>query len=128
MLSVQIYHQKISDISHFYSLNYTDLNQDVHSIFWVVAEKQRIIINLRYTKENQMSWPFIGHKTILVEFQVKQIQEHQSISGPSLSASKTLIGCMRGFQPLLHERLLELLGASTQLAICSKSPMQDCYF
>jgi hypothetical protein len=29
---------------------------------------------------------------------------------------------MRGFQPLLHERLLELLGASTQLAICSKSP------
>jgi hypothetical protein len=29
---------------------------------------------------------------------------------------------MRGFQPLLHGRLLELLGASTQLAICSKSP------
>jgi hypothetical protein len=26
------------------------------------------------------------------------------------------------FQPLLHGRLLELLGASTQLAICSKSP------
>jgi hypothetical protein len=29
---------------------------------------------------------------------------------------------MRGFQPLLNGRLLELLGASTQLAICSKSP------
>jgi hypothetical protein len=29
---------------------------------------------------------------------------------------------MRGFQPLLHGRLLELLGASTQQAICSKSP------
>jgi hypothetical protein len=29
---------------------------------------------------------------------------------------------MRGFQHLLHGRLLELLGASTQLAICSKSP------
>jgi hypothetical protein len=29
---------------------------------------------------------------------------------------------MRGFQPLLHGRLLELLGASTPLAICSKSP------
>jgi hypothetical protein len=29
---------------------------------------------------------------------------------------------MRRFQPLLHGRLLELLGASTQLAICSKSP------
>jgi hypothetical protein len=29
---------------------------------------------------------------------------------------------MRGFQPLLHGRLLELLGASTQAAICSKSP------
>jgi hypothetical protein len=28
---------------------------------------------------------------------------------------------MSGFQPLLHGRLLELLG-STQLAICSKSP------
>jgi hypothetical protein len=27
---------------------------------------------------------------------------------------------MRGFQPLLHGRLLELLGASTQLAICSE--------
>jgi hypothetical protein len=27
-----------------------------------------------------------------------------------------------GFQPLLHGRLLELLGASTHLAICSKSP------
>jgi hypothetical protein len=31
-------------------------------------------------------------------------------------------GSMRGFQPLLHGRLLELLGASTQLEICSKSP------
>jgi hypothetical protein len=29
---------------------------------------------------------------------------------------------MRGFQPLLHGCLLELMGASTQLAICSKSP------
>jgi hypothetical protein len=29
---------------------------------------------------------------------------------------------MRGFQPLLHGRLFELLGASTQLTICSKSP------
>jgi hypothetical protein len=29
---------------------------------------------------------------------------------------------MRGFQPLLHGHLLELLGASTQLAFCSKSP------
>jgi hypothetical protein len=29
---------------------------------------------------------------------------------------------MWGFQPLLHGRLLELLGASTQLAICSKWP------
>jgi hypothetical protein len=29
---------------------------------------------------------------------------------------------MRGFQPLHHGRLLELLGASIQLAICSKSP------
>jgi hypothetical protein len=33
-----------------------------------------------------------------------------------------LLSYMRGFQPLLHGRLLELLGASTQLAICSKSP------
>jgi hypothetical protein len=29
---------------------------------------------------------------------------------------------IRGFQPLLHGRLLELQGAATQLAICSKSP------
>jgi hypothetical protein len=29
---------------------------------------------------------------------------------------------MREFQPFLHGRLLELLGASTQLTICSKSP------
>jgi hypothetical protein len=29
---------------------------------------------------------------------------------------------MRRFQPLLHGHLLELLGASTRLAICSKSP------
>jgi hypothetical protein len=29
---------------------------------------------------------------------------------------------MRGFQPLLHGRLLELMEASTQLVICSKSP------
>jgi hypothetical protein len=29
---------------------------------------------------------------------------------------------MRGFQPLLHGCLLEFQGASTQLAICSKSP------
>jgi hypothetical protein len=33
-----------------------------------------------------------------------------------------VVALMRGFQPLLHGRLLELLGASTQLAICSKSP------
>jgi hypothetical protein len=45
-----------------------------------------------------------------------------AVSGETGAVTLWLYSDMRGFLPLLHGRLLELLGASTQLAICSKSP------
>jgi hypothetical protein len=86
----------------------------------------KCVINQMFMAANKIGkiWIFILH--CLLHY-VSSPSQHQILNltgstGFLYQLEVENVRPMRGFQPLLHGRLLELLGASTQLAICSKSP------